>query len=784
MDASFERRDCKPHKPAERLTKSYHSITVAATSFARRGTVRRRRSTTTRRSTIILAGIIPVLLVALLKFADPPVLTSLGNLVFDSYQRLSPRAYKDAWVRIVDIDDESIRRLGQWPWPRSDVAALTRTIANAGAAAIAFDVGFTEPDRTAPSRIAERAVAGGTDPRLVTALRSLPDPDTQFADVLGQSPTVLAFFLTNERGGGPIQPKAGFAVAGSDPGANITAYTGQIMPLPEFQAAASGLGFVSIRGDADGIFRRAPLIAKAGEALVPSLSAEALRVAQGAGGMVVRSSDASGETNAGAPEIVQIKIGEFEVPVNDRGELVMHFTDTVPERTVSAWRVTQGRLPAAELKRLFEGRIVFIGTSAIGLRDIVSTPVEERTPGVVVHAQAIEQMVLNDYLYRPDWASGLEMAALLIPGLALAFILPWLGAIGGGVVAATLMAAIGGGSWYAFKQHQFLVDPTMPVAALLSCYLIVTLFTYLREERQRKYIRGAFDRYLAPELVRRITDDPGQLELGGEEREMTVLFCDIRGFSRISEGLSPQDIIKFIIAFLTPMTDILLAHKATIDKYIGDAVLAFWNAPLDDPDQYRHAARGALAMTARLETLNAEMAQQDKVPWPGKIDIGIGLNAGPCCVGNMGSEQRLSYSLIGDTVNLASRIEGLTKQYGVKIAIGSGLAGQLLDFALLELDRVRVVGRDRPETVYALVGDEVLAETAAFIDFRRGHDTMLAAYRARRWEEALKWIDGQNGQAADYGLTKLYAQYRSLAESYAAAPPPEDWDAVMTAKEK
>ena len=746
--------------------------------------MRKLRSTTTRRSIIILAGILPVLLVALLKLASPPAMTEIGSLVFDQYQRISPRTYRDAGVRVVDIDDESINAFGQWPWPRSDLADITKKIANAGAAAISFDIVFSEPDRTSPTAIAARALTQGADPRQVAALRGLPEPDAQFAATLQQTPSVLGFFLTNDRRPVPIiEPKAGFAVAGTDPGASITAYSGSIVPLPEFRDAAHGLGFVSLRPDADGILRRAPLVAKAERKLLPSLSAETLRVAQGAGGIVIRSSDASGEVNAGAPEMVGLKIGAAEVPVNERGELWLHYTDDVPERTVSAWKLLAG-LPQAEMERLFSGRIVLIGTGAIGLRDLVATPVREREAGVNVHAQAIEQMVLGDYLYRPDWVAGLEMVALLVAGLILAFALPWLGAIRGGIMALALMTAVGGGSWYAFKAHNLLVDPTAPLLAVIASYIVVTLFTYLREERQRQYIHGAFDRYLAPELVRRITDDPGQLELGGEEREMSVLFCDIRGFSHISEGLGPQQIIQFIIAFLTPMTDILLAHKATIDKYIGDAVLAFWNAPLDDPDQYRHAAGAALAMVARLGELNAEMAGQEKIPWPGEIAIGIGLNSGPCCVGNMGSQQRLSYSLIGDTVNLASRIEGLTKSYGVRIAIGSALAGHIPEFALIELDRVKVVGRDRPETVHALVGDEAMAASAEFTAFREGHAAMLADYRSRRWDEALRWLDSQAEPAAGYGLAKVYAEYRTLAESYTASPPPEDWDAVVTAKEK
>lgn len=748
------------------------------------GIGRKRASGATRRSTIILAGLIPVLLIALAKLAAPAAFTQASGLVFDSYQRLSPRDYQDAGVRVVDIDDESVRRLGQWPWPRTDLAALTKAIADAGAEVIAFDIVFSEADRTSPRFLAEREARRGADPGLLATLRGLPDHDAHFTETLAGSPSVLGFFLTQDRQGAAVRPKAGFAVAGSDPGASLTFYSGTILPLPQFQEAATGLGFVSIKSDADGVIRRVPLVATANDTLVPSLSAEALRVFQAAGAMIVRSSDASGEVNAGAPEMVGLKIGAVEVPVTERGEIWMHYTRPVAERTVPAWKILSGQLPPAEMERLFADRIVLIGAGAIGLRDLVATPMRERELGVVVHAQAIEQMVLGDFLDRPDWTAGLEMAVLLVAGIFLALLLPMIGALPGALLAGGLIAAVGGGSWYAFKAKSLLVDPTAPILALLACYVVVTLFTYVREEKQRRYIHGAFDRYLSPELVKRITDDPSQLELGGEVREMTVLFCDIRGFSRISELMGPQDIIRFLIAFLTPMTDTLLARRATIDKYIGDAILAFWNAPLDDPDQHENAARAALEMVARLERLNEDMPKRSEESWPGKVEIGIGLNAGPCCVGNMGSARRLSYSLIGDTVNLASRIEGLCKPYGVRILMGDGLARALPAFATLEVDRVRVVGREKPATVHALLGDEDLARSPDFAAFALRHAKLLDDYRNRRWDEAEEGVAANEADAAGHGLARLYDRYRASIRACRANPPGEGWDGVTVAETK
>ena len=741
------------------------------------------RRYTKGKSGAMLLGVAALLAVLALQIIGFSATDRLGLLLFDGYQRAAPRPYEDAAVRIVDIDDETIRRLGQWPWPRTDVAELTRRLTVAGASAVAFDIVFSESDRTSPARLAQRIGREGGTPQLLAALGRMPDHDAALAQAVKDGPTVLGYFLTRDGSAAAVPPKAGIAVAGSPPNAGVPHFTNAIQPLAPLRDAASGNGFVSLIGDADGIIRKAPLIALQGEQLMPSLSLDALRTAQGAGSITVKSSDASGE-GGGTGEVVSLKVGQFEVPTTHAGELYMYYTAPHPERVVPAWKILTGALSPAEMERQFGGRIVLIGTGAAGLRDVVSTPVVEKELGVMVHAQAIEQMVLGKYLVRPDWGVGLERALLVALGLILVLALPVLGAMRGALLGALLVGATVGGSWYAFRHDGFLLDPTYIVLALIAVYAVETLWTYYREERQRAYIHQAFDRYLSPDMVKRIVDDPGQLELGGEVREMTVLFCDIRGFSALSEKLGPQEIIRFLIAFLTPMCDVLLTRKATIDKFIGDAIVAFWNAPLDDPDQYANAARGALAMVAALDSLNRSPPPDWPVVGQSEVKIGIGLNAGPCCVGNMGSAQRLSYSLIGDTVNLASRIEGLTKQFGVSIAIGSALAAHLPGFACLPLGRVRVVGRAGAETVYALLGDEALAGDTAYGAFAAGHAAMFDAYHARDWDGAAALLEANAEAAGNYGLTKLYDTLSDRIAGLAALPPEAGWDGVFEATEK
>lgn len=727
-----------------------------------------------------------MLLVLLLQFADFAPLERVRMQVFDSFQRAAPReAPGESRVVVVDIDEASIAELGQWPWPRTDLAELTRRLGEAGADTVAFDIVFSEPDRTSPAAIAayydrlDRDIALGED------FAGLPSHDTLFAESFADVPVVAGFFLDTAEIGRDVEPAAGFTIHGTLPTEHVREYAGALLPLPELEEAASGIGSVTIDSDADGIVRRASMVSIQRGVLVPALSLEAVRVAEQLGSPNLRASDGSGETQSAPGAAVSVRLGETEIPVNDAGEMWIHFPEPGSIEIVSAAAILDGSMSIEELARHVSGRIVFIGGSAQGLQDLVSTPVsEDQVAGVTVHAAAAEQILAGHFLERPDWALGLELLIALGLGLLLLLVLPRLGALVGLFVAAVAVVIVIGGSWWAFTRMNYLLDPTYPVIAIAALYVVQTAMVFFREERQRRYIHSAFDRYLSPELVNRIASNPETLELGGEERDMSVLMCDVRGFSRISERYSPREVIDFLIEFLTPMSRILLAHKATLDKYIGDAILAFWNAPLDDEDHHRNAARAALEMIEATKELNAAMPDRKDAVWPGDVKIGIGLNSGLCCVGNMGSRERLSYTLIGDTVNVASRLEGLTKQYGVPIIAGSALAGKLDGFALLEIDRVRVVGRDAPETIFALLGDEEATATQDFQSLLSHHDAMIAAYRAQQWDKAAEKLEQAEPLYGSFGISGLHQLYQERIIQLREEPPGAQWDGVFQATQK
>jgi adenylate cyclase len=726
---------------------------------------------------------LPIMLVALVIWArEPAALVQFRLHVFDEFLRLKPRVYEPTPVRIADIDDDSLEQFGQWPWPRTLLAKLVTQLDKMGAAAIAFDILFLEPDRTTPSRIVSEMNEIGADDPIVARFKELPDHDQVFADAIKQSHTVLIFALRGKARDRLPQVKASFSPAGDDPHPWVPHFAGAASDLNLLEAAAAGNAFADLLPEPDGIARRVPLIVMVGRELYPALSLDALRVAQGARGYIVKSTGANGVASFGAHTgLNAIKDGKIVVPTGSDGTVWIHYTPHEPSRFVSAAKIIDGKVDPS----LIKDNIVIIGTTADALKEFRPTPLDSAESGAEVHAQLIEQMLLGDNIGRPDWAPGAELIFMMLIGVGLLLLLPRVGARWTGLVALAGIAPAIVGSWYAYTDHNWLFDPVSPSLVVILVYLSSSAVLFLRSETERRHVRNAFGRYVSPAIVEQLAEHPERLSLGGELRNLTIMFSDIRIFTTISEGLDAHALTHFLNTYLTPMTDTILSHQGTVDKYMADGIMAFWNAPLDDPQHGEHAARTALAMRSDLAQLNerwraeAVAAGRDYK----EVRAGIGLNTGDCVVGNLGSDQKFDYSVLGDPANVASRLEGQTKTYHVDIIIGEQTAEHVRHFALLELDLIQVVGKTQPVRIFFLFGDETVRNTEVFAVLESAHDAMIAAYRSRQWDAALEHLESCRSQAPEI-IQGVYELYETRVTDLRADPPPADWDGVFAAETK
>lgn len=719
---------------------------------------------------IIVPAIFLAMAVVLLRAQCEPV-ERLQNSVFDAYQRLKPRPYEDAPVRIVDIDDESLSRLGQWPWPRTLIATAVDRLTEMGAASIAFDIVFPEADRTSPAQILPLWSRTREGREVALRGQKLPDHDHVFAQAIAASHVVLGSFLSPLGNKAVPLVKTTFAFQGENPLPLLDRLEGAVINRPELEQAAAGNGSFTYIPENDGIIRRVPLVMRLNDHLIPSLAAEALRVAQGARTIAIRSLASGG--------IDKIKIGRLSVPTDAKGRLWVYFSDSAPERTIPIWKIFEKGFDA----RALSGSILFIGTSAAGLRDQRATPLQSITPGVEIHAQVAEGILLHRFLFRPDWSIRAETAYLSLLGVLLIVILQRRIPILGGALCCLSIAAACALSWWAFSRRHLLFDPLFPSLAVALVYVSSSLTSYLQSEGERRKIRNAFRYYLSPELVDQLARNPDKLKLGGEMRRMTYHFCDIEGFTSISEFYEPYALIRLLNTFLSPLTEIILKHHGTIDKYIGDCIVAFWNAPLDDSRHATNACLAVIEMHERLKILNeqrrreAEKAGRKFFP----IHIRTGLNTGESIVGNMGSDQRFSYSVIGDDVNLASRLEGANKFFGTHIMASKATvdeAGGAVE--VRSLGQVRVVGKAVPITVFELLskkGELSEAWKKALPLYEKG----LKEFFSREYSQAASSFEAVLSIIPKDGPSSLYLK---MASDYAHLPPMEEWDGVFKLTEK
>ena len=681
-------------------------------------------------------------------------------------------------VVIVDIDEASLREIGQWPWPRTVIADLITRLRAAGAVAVGFDVIFAEPDRMSP------AVAAGSfrglDAETREKLAALPSNDAVFAEAIKKAGGIIvgetAASQAAPRAEGENAPQTGFAIVGPNPRPFLVTFPGLLRNIPPIEQAAAGRGMFSIDPEPDGIVRRVPVVMEAQGQLAPALTMEMLRVVSRAGAILIRADRAGVKT---------VAVPGLEVPTDGRGRFWVYFNKRDPARSVSATDVLNGRVAPDRLR----GRLVLIGTSATGLLDIKTTPVQPDMPGVEVHAQILENILTKSLLASPGYAIGAEIIAAVVFGLAIIVAAPMLPAAIVVALGAILIAGLIGISWYFFVGHHLLIDFTYPLISCWLIYLVLTFVNYFREQQQRQQIRSAFGFYLSPPLVEQLARSPEKLVLGGEERRMTILFSDVRGFTTISEHYKddPQGLTHLMNRFLTPLTNAIIERKGTIDKYIGDAIMAFWNAPVDDDEHEANACDAALEMLARAEVLNGELKREAEtaggVYMP--LRIGIGLNSGPCVVGNMGSDFRFNYSVLGDTVNLASRLESRTKDYRLSLVIGSRTADRAKEkFATMEIDLIQVKGKKQPELVFTVLGRAEVIEDPRCDELRDLNTQMLAAYRKQQWDESERLIERCRKLAGGFGVDGLYEMYKERIAVYRAEPPPPDWTGVYEAESK
>jgi adenylate cyclase len=709
---------------------------------------------------------------AAFRIADPAPVEELRVRTFDTFQLINPRVKTARPVTIIDIDEKSLAKLGQWPWPRTRIADMVINLTNLGAAVIAFDIVFSEPDRLNPDIAADtiRYLDEATRARL----RALPTNDQILAEairrsrvVLGESglPQVLTEFDES-------LPLTGLAMLGEEPQRFLFDFPGLLRNVPVLERAAAGRGLFTIKTERDGIVRRVPMLLRAQGATVPSVSLEILRVATATGTILVKSEKAG---------VKSIAVRGLEVPTDGNGQLWVHFARQDPSIYVSAVEVLDGSVAPEKIR----GKLVLIGTSAVGLNDIKTTPVSPVMPGVEIHAQVLESALTRAVmLSQPIYGIVVELCAAILLGLLVIAFAPLFGPISLVAVGALFASLLVGTSWYFYWQHQLLIDFTYPLLSTTAIYLTLIFSSFVREQAQRRQIRSAFSQYLSPALVEQLAQSPEKLVLGGEEREMTIMFSDMRGFTSISESYKndPQGLTALMNRFLTPLTNAILNRKGTIDKYMGDAIMAFWNAPLDDSAHQINACEAALDMLERVDALNEAReleAKEHNRPFI-PLNVGVGLNTGTCVVGNMGSDMRFDYSVFGDSVNLASRLEGQSKEYGFPIIVGSKTALAVKDkFAILELDFIMVKGKKEPEVIYAIAGREDTAHSGRFQRLRNLTIEMLACYRSRDWEGALEAIERGRKTDDANALKLLYNLYEARIRGYQKNPPPEDWNGAF-----
>ncbi len=714
------------------------------------------------------------------RFYQIPFINHLDALIYDMKVRLTMPQSVDQRVVILDIDEKSLAEQGRWPWGRDKLATLMNKLFDQyGVKLVGFDVVFAEPDDSSGLKSLEalakkelKDTAG-----FQSALRELRpqlDNDARFAAALKNRPIILGYYFSSKEGGvsSGAAPQAVFP-AGTFSGRRIafTQWVSYGGNLPEFQQAAAGAGHFNPLVDPDGTSRRVPLLVEYKGQYYESLALAMVRNLLGGPPITPGYPGNSPASYAGMEwlDLQAVGGGTMRIPVDENAAALIPYRGyqgSFPY--ISITDVLNDRVPKEQLA----GRVMVIGTTAPGLMDLRATPVGAAYPGVEIHANLIAGMLEGAVKYKPAYILGADVLLVLVSGAVMAFLLPILSPFRAtlvGLMVLLLALVVNFSFWY---KSNVVLPLANGMIAIVLLYAMNMSWGYFVESRTKRQLTGLFGQYVPPELVEEMSRDPEHYSMAGRKAELTVLFSDVRGFTTISEGLEPDELANLMNQYLGAMTVIVRKHRGTLDKYIGDAIMAFWGAPVDDPEHARNAVLTGLEMHVGLHELNKDLMARG---WP-ELKIGVGVNTGPMTVGDMGSPVRQSYTVMGDAVNLGSRLEGITKQYGVGFIAGEATRELVKkEFVFRELDRVRVKGKDEPVGIYEPLGRE--GEVAKpVLDELKMWNQALRAYRTQDWDQA---------EVALLNLSrvsphKLYEVYGERVAHYRKEPPGADWDGAWT----
>jgi len=716
------------------------------------------------------------------RYYEVPIITQLDNIVYDARLQLTMPRGVDERIVILDIDEKSLQEVARWPWPRDIMADLIEKLfGKYEVAIVAFDVVFAEADYSSGIRVLDQLAQGTLKDvpdflQSYRGLRSSLDNDGRFAQAIKGKPVVLGYYLNSDKDAkriaaipDPVLPKGTFQ------GRNIpfTSWVGYGGNLPQFLGNAASAGHFNPITDPDGVVRRVPMIAELDGAYYEALSLAVVRTILGFP-KVEPGYAPDRFLQRGYTGLEWLQVGPLAIPVDETASaLIPYRGHKFSFAYVSLADVLAGRVPLERLK----GKIALVGTTAPGLLDLRSTPVDNVFPGVEVHANLIAGMLDKKIKLKPPYMLGAEVVLLLVGGVTLALLIPMLAPLWATLATLAGMLTITGLNVAIWTEADMVLPLAASLLMTLSLYIVNMAYGYFVEARSKRQFTELFGQYVPPELVDRMARDPQKYNMEPRAAELTILFSDVRGFTSISEALKPEELREYINAYLTDMSGIIRGrHRGTLDKYIGDAIMAFWGAPVDDAQHARNGVLAALDMQKERRILNEKFAARG---WP-TLKIGVGVNSGNVRVGDMGSQVRRAYTVMGDPVNVASRLEGRTKYYGVGILVGEATRNQVKDVVFREADRIKVKGKDEAVTIYEPLGLEGEVERK-LLDELKLWNQALRAYRAQAWDQVeVSLLNLQRMNPA----CELYALYGERVTQFRRAPPPAGWDGVTSFDEK